>query len=188
MRSFRRLPSHKPENPVRVGIIGEYFTIMDPFSNHEIEKKIAMMGAEVHRWMNLSHSVLSCPDDNALDSLRSYARYDLKRFPSSIWVDSQRKKIRKYVSDDMGASSVATIAMADHYASEGFDGLVHVKSFGCTPEMDAIPVLHNISADYRIPILYLSYDTQNSDTGIETRAEAFYDMISMRKESLQKQA
>lgn len=183
MRSFSRLPVHKPDDPVRVGIIGEYFTIMDPFSNHEIEKKIAMMGAEVHRWMNLSHSVLSCPDDNALDMLRSYAHYDLKRFPSSIWVDSQRKKIRKYVSEDMGASSVATIAMADHYASLGYDGLVHVKSFGCTPEMDAIPVLHNVSEDYKIPILYLSYDTQSSDTGIETRAEAFYDMISMRKEA-----
>ena len=50
------------------------------------------------------------------------------------------------------------------------------------PEMDVIPVLHNISADYKIPILYLSYDTQTSDTGIETRLEAFYDMIQMRKE------
>ena len=50
------------------------------------------------------------------------------------------------------------------------------------PEMDIIPVLHNISADYKIPILYLSYDTQTSDTGIETRLEAFYDMIDMRKE------
>ena len=50
------------------------------------------------------------------------------------------------------------------------------------PEIDAVPILHNLSADYHIPILFLSYDTQTSDTGIETRIEAFYDMIAMRKD------
>ena len=80
----------------------------------------------------------------------------------------------------MGGSSVATIATAKRFAVEGFDGIVHVKSFGCMPEMDAIPALHNISADYHIPMLFLSYDTQTSDTGIETRLEAFYDLIEMK--------
>ena len=42
-------------------------------------------------------------------------------------------------------------------------------------------ILQNISADYKIPVLYLTYDSQTSDTGLETRVEAFYDMISMRK-------
>ena len=82
----------------------------------------------------------------------------------------------------MGSSGISTITLAEEYAKRGYDGLIHVKSFGCMPEMDIIPVLHNISADYKIPILYLSYDTQTSDTGIETRLEAFYDMIDMRKE------
>ena len=54
-------------------------------------------------------------------------------------------------------------------------------------QSDAIPALQNISADYHIPILYLSYDTQTSDTGIETRLEAFYDMLSMKRTKTQKQ-
>ena len=87
----------------------------------------------------------------------------------------------KYATFDTGASGISTISLAEAYAERGFDGLIHVKSFGCMPEMDVIPLLHNISADHKIPILYLSYDTQTSDTGIETRLEAFYDMISMRK-------
>ena len=70
---------------------------------------------------------------------------------------------------------------AKDYASKGFDGLVHIKSAGCTPEIDIMPVLQNISADYKIPVLYLTYDSQTSDTGLDTRLEAFYDMISMRK-------
>lgn len=182
MNTMRRLPRHKPKDPVRIGVIGEYFTIMDPYSNHEIEKKLAKMGAEIHRWMNLSNSVAVCPDEKTSRKILDWMRYDLHHFPSSLWVESQKKTVSKYVRYDTGASGISTIALADHYARQGFDGLVHVKSFGCMPEMDVIPILHNISADYKIPILYMSYDTQTSDTGIETRLEAFYDMIAMRKE------
>lgn len=42
-------------------------------------------------------------------------------------------------------------------------------------------VLQNISADRGIPILYLSYDSQTGDAGIQTRLEAFYDMIDMKR-------
>ncbi len=182
MDTMTQIPVDKPARPLRVGVIGEYFTIMDPYSNHEIETKIAKLGAEVHRWMNLSNSVVVCPDHGAFKKLKHYLTYDIRKFPSSIWHKIQTKQASRYVTYDMGGSSIATIALAEEYAKQGFDGLIHVKSFGCTPEMDAVPVLHNISSDYKIPILYLSYDTQTSDTGIETRLEAFYDMIDMRKE------
>lgn len=182
IEDFQAIPNHKPEHPLRVGVVGEYFTIMDPYSNHEIEKKLAQMGAEVHRWMNLSHSVMLCPDETTLKKLKGYLTYDLYKFPSSIWVNIQKKISSKYTKFDMGSSGISTIALAEHYAQQGFDGLVHVKSFGCTPEMDVVPVLHNISADFKVPILFLNYDTQTSDTGIETRLEAFYDMIAMRRE------
>ncbi len=187
MANLKAIPLEKPDRPIRIGVIGEYFTIMDPFSNHEVEKKLAEMGAEIHRWMNLSNSLLICPEKSTLKKLRHYIHYDLHKFPSSIWVDIQKKQSSRYVTYDMGSSAVSTVTLAEYYAKKGFDGLVHIKSFGCTPEMDCIPVLHNISADYRIPILYLSYDTQTSDTGIETRLEAFYDMLSMKRTKTQKQ-
>jgi benzoyl-CoA reductase/2-hydroxyglutaryl-CoA dehydratase subunit BcrC/BadD/HgdB len=83
----------------------------------------------------------------------------------------------------MGATSMATVERALQFAKKGYDGIIHIKSFGCTPEMDAMPVLQNISADYKIPVLYFSFDSQTSDAGVKTRLEAFYDMIRMRKES-----
>ena len=42
-------------------------------------------------------------------------------------------------------------------------------------------MLQNISKDYHIPVLYLSYDMQESDTGLDTRLEAFYDMLERKK-------
>lgn len=77
-----------------------------------------------------------------------------------------------------------TVDQALRFAKQKYDGIIHVKSFGCTPEMDAMPVLQNISRDFNIPILYFTFDSQTSDTGIQTRLEAFYDMIMMRKGGL----
>jgi len=184
MASMEAIPLNKPKHPLRVGIVGEYFTIMDPFSNHEIERKLAKMGAEVHRWMNLSNSVLICPDKRTLQRLGRYLHYDINKFPGGIWAKYHRELASKYLKFDTGSSSVATIALTEHYAKQGFDGVIHIKSFGCTPEIDCIPVLHHISDDYKMPILFMSYDTQTSDAGIETRLEAFFDMMAQKAQKL----
>lgn len=147
-----------PQKPLRVGIVGEYYTIMEPFSNHYIEIELAKMGIVIDRWLNITNSLLR-PNKKSREHIRKYAKYN------------------------MGATSMFTIDRALEFAKKGYDGIIHLKSFGCTPEMDAMPILQNISADYRIPVLYFSFDSQTSDTGIQTRLEAFYDMIIMRKES-----
>lgn len=147
-----------PKHPIRVGVVGEFFTVMDPFSNHDIERELARMGVLVDRWMDISNCLYHYRSRKMLPRIKDYAHYD------------------------MGATAMGTIDAALRYARSGFDGIIHVKSSGCTPEIDAIPALQNISADYHIPILYLSFDTQTSETGLNTRLEAFYDMISMRKQ------
>ena len=45
----------------------------------------------------------------------------------------------------------------------------------------SVAVLQRISRETGLPILYLSYDSQTSDTGLDTRLEAFYDMLAMKK-------
>lgn len=158
LKRFKEIEVNKPKNPLRVGIVGEYYTIMEPFSNHYIEKELAQMGIVVDRWMNITNSLLHRPEKKAKERISKYAKYD------------------------MGATSMYTIDKALEFAKKGYDGIIHVKSSGCTPEIDAMSVLQNISEDYKIPILYFSFDSQTSDTGIQTRLEAFYDMIIMRKE------
>ncbi len=63
----------------------------------------------------------------------------------------------------------------------GFDGILHLKSFGCTPEISAMNILPIISNEYKIPILYFSFDAEDNEVGIDTRLEAFYDMIKQKK-------
>lgn len=160
--TLNAVPLNKPEHPLRVGIVGEYYTVMDDFGNHNVEQILAYMGqgVEIHRWMTFTHRNLEYDEKADLEAIAPYVRYS------------------------MGPTTSATLAAAIRYADAGFDGIVHVKSFGCTPEVDAMAVLQNISADRKIPILYLSYDSQTGDAGIQTRLEAFYDMIDMKRKKL----
>ncbi|MEG0374363.1 MAG: hypothetical protein RR547_04515 [Raoultibacter sp.] len=157
MTSLKALPIDKPRNPVRVGIIGEYFTAVDPHSNLGVDRKLIDMGVELHRLVNMTNRNL---------------RYNEKNL---------RAGISDYVSYDMGPTSSINIVAALRYANEGFDGIIHLKSSGCTPEIDCVPVLQRISRETKVPILFLSYDSQTSDTGLDTRLEAFYDMIARGK-------
>lgn len=157
MRTLEELPVEKPNDPIRVGLIGEFFTAVDPRSNLYIEDKLSNMGVSLARAMNMTNRILHYNEENL------------------------RRSIPEYVKFDMGPTSTLTIAAAKRYAEAGFDGLIHMKSSGCTPEIDCMPVLQRLSNDYHIPILFLSYDSQTSDTGLDTRLEAFYDMIAMRK-------
>ena len=159
--ALRAVPLDKPACPLRVGIVGEFYTVMDAFSNLELERKLSDMRLEVHRWMNVTNQFL---------------RYSGQK--------NMHVKIRDLCAYEMGPTSTANIWFARECAERGFDGLIHVKSASCTPEIDVMPVLQNISADYRIPVLYLTYDAQTSDVGLMTRLEAFYDMIDMRKKVL----
>ena len=156
------VPLDKPQRPLRVGIVGEFYTAMDAFSNLELEQKLADMRVEVHRWMNVTNQFL--------------------RYGSGQ--KNLRVKVRDLSRYDMGPTSTANIWYARECAERGFDGIIHIKSAGCTPEIDVMPVLQTISADYKVPVLYLTYDAQTSDVGLMTRLEAFYDMIDMRKKVL----
>lgn len=158
LERYRSIPITKPANPVKVGLTGEYFTAVDEESNLGVEKKLLRMGVEVHRMLNMTNRNL---------------RYNEKNLRASA---------ADYITYDMGPTSSLTIAATLKYAQEGFDGVIHMKSSGCTPEIDCIPVLQHISHDMHMPILYLSYDSQTSDTGLDTRLEAFYDMLAMKKE------
>ena len=157
-RAMRAVPLNKPAQPLRVGIVGEFYTAMDAFSNLELEQKLADMGVEVHRWMNVTNQFL---------------HYSGQK--------NMHVKVRDLCRYEMGPTSTANIWYARECAERRFDGLIHIKSASCTPEIDVMPVLQNISADYKIPVLYLTYDAQTSDVGLMTRLEAFYDMIDMRK-------
>ena len=157
LADFDAIELDRPAHPVRVGILGEYYTAQDPNSNLQVEQKLLDMGVEVDNCMSISN------------------------FNLHYNAEATRASITEYSQHDMGPTSSFNIARAKRYAEEGYDGIIHIKSAGCTPEIDVMPVLQRLSRDYHVPVLFLTFDTQTSDAGLDTRLEAFYDMIAMRK-------
>lgn len=154
-----QIPLSKPPKPLCIGMIGEFFTVMDPFSNQQIETRVANLGVEVHRWMNFSNYSLHVHNEA-----------------------SSAHEVKDYISYEMGPNSTKNAWCAINYAKQGFDGIIHVKPANCTPEIDLVPVLRNISFDYNIPVLFITQDCQTNDVALMTRLEAFYDMLSMKRQ------
>lgn len=158
-RLFRQLKVDKPKNPIKIGIIGELYTSMEHYANYDLEKLLGKMNVQVKRFTNITYLVIT------------------KRFNNKKLL----KICNKYCKYPIGADGMDNVARVITLALEGYDGIIHIKPFGCTPEIGAMHILNKVSEDYKIPILYFTFDNQTSIEGIRTRLEAFYDMIKMRR-------
>ena len=67
---------------------------------------------------------------------------------------------KKYIKHQLGADGAESVYHAIKHAKLGIDGIIHIKSYSCVPEINAMPILSQISEDYQVPILYLSYEAK----------------------------
>lgn len=162
LRELRAIPLDKPADPIRVGVVGELFVVMDDRCNAGIERRIADHGVEVHRHLTLTAIV-----EHAFGGRRRLRELLRAAAP--------------YLEHHLGAHGTESVALTCEWLRSGFDGVVHVKPFGCMPEVSAMSALQRISREHCFPILFLSYDTQTAEAGIATRIEAFCDMLRMRR-------
>ena len=149
----------KPNNRLKVGIIGELYTIMEPFANYYLEKELAKYNIEITRFTNVQYLLFE-------------KRKKIKKY---------LKQAKEYIKYKMGADASDNIARTLEMCKENYDGIIHIKSSFCTPEIGAMPIINKICEEYNVPIIFFSFDSSTSEVGIKTRLEAFYDMIEMRK-------
>lgn len=155
---IKDIPVNKPNDCMKVGIIGELFTVMEPFANYNLEKELAKNKIEVKRYTNADYLL----------------------FKKSKMGKKYLKKTKE-VTYNMGADATDNIGRTKEMCEEGYDGILHIKSTFCTPEIGAMPIINKICKEYQVPVLFLSFDANTSETGLKTRLEAFYDMLEMRK-------
>lgn len=155
-----KLRKEKKED-IKIGIVGELFTSMEPFASFNLESKLNDFDCIVKRYTTATYLL----------------------FEKGFEQKNVLKKSKKYIDFLLGADGAETVARTLELIENGYDGIIHIKPFGCIPEINAMPILQKISNDYNIPIMYLTFDEQTSTTGINTRIEAFYDMLKMKKEN-----
>ena len=147
----------KKRDVPKIGIVGEIYTVSDPVINFGVEKKLGENGMEVHREMDLT--------------------YHLKKkiFP---WKDWQiQREINPYLKSTVGGHGRDAIYEMLNYVKKNFDGVIHLLPAMCMPEVTVRPILEKIHQESGIPFLSLSLDEQAAEAGIDTRLEAFVDVV-----------
>ena len=155
---FYNIKINKPNNCLKVGVIGELYTVMEPFANYNLEYELAKKGVEITRYTNATYLLFK-----------------------------KKKKTKKYlrklknVKYKMGADAMDNIYYATYMCENKYDGIIHIKSSFCTPEIASMGIINKICKENNTPVIFFSFDANTSEVGIKTRLEAFYDMIEMRK-------
>lgn len=150
---------------LKIGLIGEIYTILEPSSNYNIIQLLGRLNAEVTRSVYTSDWV----NDHLLKGL-------VKK--------SNRKQIiscaSPYLNYWVGGHGQETVGYAVEFARQGYDGLIQIGPLTCMPEIVAQSVLCQVREVENIPCMTLYFDEHSGIAGISTRLEAFIDMLARK--------
>ena len=149
-------PHHDPV--LKIGIVGEIYLLIEPFVNLHMEESLGDLGVEVDRKMTVSHWV----DNHALTNNRN---------------EDFRKAAKPYLGTIIGGHAQETVGRTVVYGRHGYDGVIQVAPFTCMPEIVAQSILPVVSKKEGIPVLSLFFDEHSGEAGVQTRLEAFVDMV-----------
>lgn len=162
-------------NQVKVGIVGEIYTILEPTINKKLVEKMRKMGALVHNSLPLSYFIFK----------RLYNWGLLKRRGVDRTVFLKAKKLaHKYFPKEIGGHGNESIIHTLYYAMRNYDGVIHLFPFPCMPEATVSPILDEISHTYNMPVMRLIFDTHTAEAGLNTRLEAFIDILKRRRKEV----
>jgi len=162
------LPAIPSPNPLKIGITGEFFLVIDSYATMDIDTELGKLGAEVMRPQSIAQWV------------------DLNLFTIFFGLrekDRSHKAATPYLSHHVGGDGWQSVGEKVLH-SKDWDGLVHLEPFGCLPETIARNIMP--STDEKLPVLNIIFDEHTAKAGIVTRLEAFTDMIYRKKRRREK--
>ncbi|MBU4240318.1 MAG: hypothetical protein KKE43_02325 [Actinobacteria bacterium] len=151
---------------LHIAVLGEIYAVLEPSLNFDIERRLGEMGVVAHPVM----------------SIYKWLFRPLKTDPSILVEERRARRVaRPYIPYVLGGEEHQTITGTIDAARKRYDGVIHVFPFTCMPESVCRAILPRIEKEYDIPVLNLCLDEHASPTGIETRLEAFTDLLRQRR-------
>lgn len=172
IRKYKEILSQVKEkpgvSPLKIGLVGEIYTLIEPYVNLNIEKKLGYLGVEAHRSITLHEWV------------KLHLSLDIKY---RIKYKRILRKAAPYLNLCVGGHAWQTIANTIYYSECGVDGVIQIMPFGCMPEIVAESILPRVYQDYGTPIMTLVVDEMTGEAGYFTRLEAFVDLLEQKRRS-----
>ncbi|MDD4316035.1 MAG: acyl-CoA dehydratase activase-related protein [Clostridia bacterium] len=153
--------------PIKIGIVGEIYTLIEPFTNLDIEKMLGNMGVEVNRSLYISHWI---KEHIILGGLHMRKKQPFER------------EAEPYLKTAIGGHAQETLGNTVLYAKQHYDGAIQIYPLTCMPEIVAGSIMPSVTKDYDIPVLTLVMDEITGEAGYITRIDAFVDMLRRRRQ------
>ncbi|AGA69805.1 hypothetical protein Desdi_2381 [Desulfitobacterium dichloroeliminans LMG P-21439] len=170
---MQRIADHegyRDENPLKIAVVGEIYTLLEPFISMDVEKELGNLGVVVDRSIYLSGWVGEHVFLGLAQGYRPLKPYYTLAKP--------------YLNHFVGGHARETIGATVKYAQEGYEGIVQLLPLGCMPEIVASTILPKVQEDYGIPIMTLTVDEHTGRAGIQTRLEAFVDLLERSRHNI----
>lgn len=151
---------------VKIGIVGEFYLVLEPFFNLNVEEQLGNLGAYLERSVYFT------------DWLRPSTVNPISGHPAA----ESEEAARPYLTHFVGGEGIHSVGHTVIYKRLGFDGVVHIMPFTCMPETIAKSILPRVSQDIGMPVLSLVIDEMTGKAGVATRLEAFVDLARSRRQ------
>ena len=149
---------------IKIGLIGEIWTLCDPRANLNIIKKLQNLGCYVENSLPLSHFI-----NDGFKMLFSKKRKLL------------RKRARKIFPELLGGHAINSLENFISFAERGFDGIILIRPLSCSPEVFIETFINSLAEEYKMPLFIQNCDEINSETNLENRIECFIESIRLKK-------
>lgn len=160
------MAASQEKNILRIGLVGEIYTVLEPFVNLDVEERLGHLGVEVYRTI----------------SLVDWVKNHIFKQGVGLRIDKAlRKSAEGYLRGFVGGHGLETVARTVDLAEENYAGVIHILPMTCMPEIVAQAILPQVSKDKNIPVLSLVVDEHTGEAGFQTRLEAFVDLLHRRE-------
>lgn len=159
---LQKIPQDKSRMPLKIGIVGEIYVLIEPFANLDIQATLGEMGVYTERSTHLA---------NWTRENLSFTHHE----------DHVIKAASPYLKQMIGGHGINSVGETVLYSKRGFDGVIQLAPFSCIPEIVAKGILPQVSKDHSIPVMTVFLDEQTGKAGLQTRLEAFIDLLGQRQ-------
>ncbi|HEX78004.1 MAG TPA: CoA protein activase [Dehalococcoidia bacterium] len=170
LEKLAQVPRNPNIQPLKVMVMGEFYVVLEPFSNLDVEIELGKLGCEVHRNLYLS----------------DWTKFSFFLNPLGM---NEKQRVHRaalpYLKRDVGGDGWESVGEKVLHAQD-YDGLIHLAPFTCMPEIIAENIMPTTKED--VPVLTLICDEQMGKPGMLTRLEAFVDLIRRRRKAREKAA
>ena len=168
MLEYKQINIDKRKEILKIFLTGEFFVLLDTFINMDIEKELGTLGVEVDRQIMLSDWTNQTLIPKWLRKKETHKERGIRT-------------AKKYLTRIVGGECIETIGDTVYAAENNVDGIIHISPFGCIPEIVSQNILPHISRKEEIPVISLLMDEHTGKAGMQTRLEAFVDLMRRTK-------